>query len=356
MKKDRDFKSVEEEKELDDIFFSKDNKLEKAIKKAKRHSIIRTAIISLIVVVVVAITSNILFSELVYRMEGNVQISVSRFNEISAPNNFIGKTSRYHDYLRGRTTYTTYKLLEGKVVYTGVQEYHYGVFSNHQGNLIGTESPSILGYSWDEEDLKERRYNELGQREMVFFYPYVDYSMVLKDLQILEDISDDKYMEFAISFNQAYTIDEVRALIPEDVTIAWYWVDDIKEEYRKQLQAYEQEQAYSNGETYDMYYPAKIRSERTAYGIKAYNQHGELYENPKENFIRAIEQGKEQKSRYQNQFNELFETLQGENGMIDESCIKILGVVVTGDKKSLENLKELQFIRASSIGVVTDKY
>jgi len=355
MKENKKFNIIEDEKELDDIFSSKGNKLQKAIKKAKRDSIIRTFIISIIVVVVLAGVSNILCRELVYKLEGTVQISEDRFNEVSAPNKYKGKISRYHNYLNGRSIYTTYKILEDKIVYTGEKEYHYGLFLNHQGNLIGTESPSILGYSYNEEDLKQKRFNELGQREMVFFYPYVKYGRVFNDLSLLDNMPDNKYMEFALSFDQEYTIDEVKALIPNNVTLAWYWVDDIPQEERNKLQSYEVEEIYSNGEKHMISHSAKVRSERTAYGIKAYNREGEFYQNPEELFLRAIERGKEEKSRYQGQFIELYNNFADENGTLNKDNINILGVVVTGDKEGLDELKELSFIRASSLGVVVDK-
>ncbi len=347
-------KSSNDEKELDDIF-SNDTKLAKTIKRAKRQSIVRNIIVSALVFAVLFIGSNVIFSELVYKMEGAVQISIKQFNNISSPNNYIGKVARYHDYLSGRSTFTTYKIIEGKVVYTGQQEYHYGVFSNHYGNLIGTESPSILGESWDEEDLKQRRFNELGQREMVFFYPYVNYNKTFNDLSLLDRISQDKYIEVALSFDQEYTIDQVKELIPQDVTLAWYWIDDIPLVKREELQAHVREQSHSNGETYIMHYPAKVRSERTAYGIKAYDQHGQFYDFPEEQFFRAIDQGRTKKSRYQWQFDQLYNTLADENGEMRRENLRVLGVVITGDIDSMMEIRELPFIRASSFGVIIDK-
>ena len=36
--------------------------------------------------------------------------------------------------------------------------------------------------------------------------------------------------------------------------------------------------------------------------------------------------------------------------------IKVQGIVVTGDTESLKLLEDLPFIKATSIGVITDKY
>lgn len=189
-----------------------------------------------------------------------------------------------------------------------------------------------------------------GKGKWCFFYPYVEYDRAFKDLSLLDKISGNKYMEFALSFDKEYTIDEVKTLIPKNVTLVWYWVDDIPQEERNELQAHEVEQSYSNGEKYIMAYPARVRSERTAYGIKAYNRDGEFYQHPEELFLRAIERGKEEKSRYQGQFIELYNIFADENETLNKNNINILGVVVTGDKESLKELKKLPFYKSFFIG------
>lgn len=101
--------------------------------------------------------------------EGPMQIAVSSFNGISAPNKYIGKIDRYHGILGGETNFTTYKLIEGKVVYTGEGDYHYGLFQDYEGNRIGSEAPGIIDTSYSSDELDKQKYNELGQREMIFF-------------------------------------------------------------------------------------------------------------------------------------------------------------------------------------------
>ena len=80
----------DEREELDDLFdHLKENKLKKAIKKAKRHSILRNAFISVVVLIVLFVGGSIVNRNLVYKFEGPTQIAVSAFNEISAPNKYI---------------------------------------------------------------------------------------------------------------------------------------------------------------------------------------------------------------------------------------------------------------------------
>lgn len=79
-------------------------------------------LISLGVLVVFFIGGSIANRNLVYKLEASTQIAVSDFKEISSPNKYIGKIDRYHGVLGGKNSFTTYKIIEEKVVYTGESE------------------------------------------------------------------------------------------------------------------------------------------------------------------------------------------------------------------------------------------
>ncbi|MCT4620282.1 MAG: anti sigma factor C-terminal domain-containing protein [Marinisporobacter sp.] len=52
----------------------------------------------------------------------------------------------------------------------------------------------------------------------------------------------------------------------------------------------------------------------------------------------------------------MFLNLKDKNDTITKENLKIIGVVVTRDKESLKELKNLKAIKASSFGVIIDKY
>jgi hypothetical protein len=358
MSKDNQNTEVNDEKELDDIFDNlKTSKLKKAIKKAKWHSILRNALISVVVIVVLLFGVSIVNNSIVYKMESPIQIAVSTFNEISAPNNYIGEIQRYHGILSGKNSITTYKIIEGKVVFTGQSEYSYGLFQDESGNRIGTESPQILGPSYYAEDMKLQRYNELGQREMIFFYPHIDYPQYKNDLQILDNIESNKVMEVALSFDQAYNMDEVQEFLPNNVTLSWYWVDDSNEQEKEESKFIKTVTVDGNGKqkTETTPYP-HIRSERTVYGIKVLDPNGERLEDPLQNFTFSLKIGKEYDTIYKGEFERIYNYLLGKDGELTEDDIEVIGVVVTGDTESLKNLRGLPFIKSSSIGVIVDKF
>lgn len=346
-----------DEKELDSLFSnSKNSKFKKAIKKAKWHSILRNVLISGLVMVVFWVVGSIVNSNINYRLEGPVQIAVDSFNEISAPNKYIGKVSRYHEILGGRNEYTTYKIIEGKVLYSGEDYYSYGLLQNEWGNKIGTSSPLILGDSYDAGDLEMQRYNELGQREMVFFYPFISYPKYKNDLQLLNDIGSEKIMEMALSFDKGYSIDEVNNMLSDDVMLSWYWVDDLSDEEKEASRPRKEKQQDSEGKTYEVDYPAKIRSEGTVYGIKACDNNGEVREDPVQHFIWALQSGREYETRVKSEFERVYRNIAGKDGKLKNEDIRIWGAVVTGNVDSLKTLDNLPFIKASSLGVVTEKY
>lgn len=356
--KDNKNGDVKDEKELDDLFDNlKKNKLKKAIKKAKWQSILRNVIISLVVLVVFFIGGSIANRELVYKLEVPTQSAVSDFNEISAPNKYIGKIDRYHGILGGKNSFTTYKIIEGKVVYTGESEYNYGLFQDYYGNRIGSEAPSILGTSYDTEDLDRQKYNELGQREMIFFYPFIDYHQYKNDLKLLDQIEANKNMEIALSFDQFYRMDEVHDMLPNDVTLSWYWIDDLSDKEKEKSKSITITQIDENGKQKieDTNF-SRIRSEQTVYGIKALDASNERLENPLQHFIWALKNGREYDTRFKGEFDRVYNNLLGQDGKLTKDDIKVFGVVVTGDAKSLKSLRGLPFIKASSIGVITDKF
>ncbi|WP_397538983.1 anti sigma factor C-terminal domain-containing protein [Rummeliibacillus pycnus] len=334
---------------IDDIFDV--TKMEKTIKKAKRRANWKNVLITLIVLIVVIGVGLIGNREINYWLETPVLISSDDFHEISAPDEFIGKLERYQGILGGENHYTTYKMIEGKVVYTGQEKYGFGLFRDEYLNRISMESPSILGDSYTEDELQKQHYNELGQLEMVFFYPFLQYKTYRNDLALLDHIGKDKVMEIALSFDRGYTFKEVQSLIPSKMTLTWLWVDDVNEDKdnfkfkkfdEKNDKVIESENA--------------LRSEKTVYGISLLNENGDTKEEPVQSFISAIESGEQYKTRWQGEFKRLDETLSGKDGQLTKDDLRYYGAVVTGDAKILARLKGLPFIKATSIGVITDRY
>ncbi|MFA5014731.1 MAG: anti sigma factor C-terminal domain-containing protein [Actinomycetota bacterium] len=347
-------KSEDTKKDMDKIFDEfKSKKLGRVVKKARWWTILKIIGISFLVFCVFYFAISSFINSHISRAVNEAYNYRFAINNISAPNKYIGKHISVLGTFSAKIDNTTYKLIQGKVVYTGLENYSL-TFDN---GLISETSPPILDYSFDSSYLMEylgyRRYNELGQRVMVFFYPFVSYdaSECLNDLDLLDDIGNDKYMEMALSFDREYTVEEVRNILPENITITWYWIDDLSENDKKMINIPLEEQE-------EMEFPVPFppaKSEYTAYGIKLYYNSGEEITDPMKWFIYYIEMGKDEYHKG-NEFERIYNNITGDDGKLTEDDIKIFGAVVTGDSESLKALIGLPFIRASSLGVVTDKY
>ena len=94
--------------------------------------------------------------------------------------------------------------------------------------------------------------------------------------------------------------------------------------------------------------------EYDVYGIKALDGEGNTIDSPEKDFINAINEGKD--NNYANDYKELFDNLSNGKGEINKEDLKIIGVVISGDTKTLKALKDKNYIRGATIGAVADKY
>ncbi len=333
--------NLDDEKELDELFEEvKSTKLLKAVKKAKRFSIMKIVFISLFTFIIL-ISGFISISGKINNKRWNAHMDKLRNKyTVQAPNKFYGMSYTYKSFFGGKIDYKTFKYLNGIRINTGEHSTEYNLFGER--NRMGEESFETQ-MNWEELNFLPR-YNDIGQKLMVFYYPYVDYGdRYENDLSLLDDIGNNKYMEIAISFDKAYSIEEVNKMIPKSINLTWYWVDAV-EETQKETQGYyinEQE----NGSLVEQY--PDLCYENDAYGFKTINKHGERIENPEEKFINALKDGR---------IKQIYDTIAGEDKKLTKDDIKVQGIVVTGDAENLKLLKKIPFIKASSLGVTIDKY
>ena len=187
-------------------------------------------------------------------------------------------------------------------------------------------------------------YNEVGQREMQFFYPFVKYLKYKSDFKLLNEIGTNKYIEMALSFDKSYSIDQIKNLFPSTTHITWYWIDDLSTTEKKERLAY--------GINYK---DNRLCNETNSYGVKSIDSSGEYLNDPFGLFTSIISNEYKNNSKY-GEIKRLYNNLKGKDGKLAPGDLKIEGVVVTGTPETLKLLQNLPFIKASSIGVITDKY
>lgn len=352
-------------KDIKEVSSDDEMKMKNILRKVKTRAAIRNIGISFSVIILFLIAFNLVSSILLDKTHREISVTISDFNEIANANTYIGVHEKHKGLLDGKDVFWTYKRIGDKIVYTGTKEFNYNIFSMDE-SFRGQDSPLTFGNTYDVEFLNTKRFNKLGQREMVFFYPFIQYSIYRNDLKDISGIGDDKNIEMALSFDKYYSLDEISNLLPQDINAAWYWVDDLNDKEKDAEKGYKKIEKDQNGKDMEAIRYDGICSADHAYGIKLYGKDGEKLEEPWNNFLNAVDRGKDMKIRrfvdyhkvvaMKSEFKRVHTNICGQDGKLGKEDIKIGGVIVTGSRKQLEKLDGLQFIKASSLGIVTDRY
>lgn len=308
----------------------------KTIRKAKIYSTLRTIIISLIIFVIISFVVLIVNANILNDMGNKEQRKLENYFEIAMPNAYVGTVQNDDRIMTGEIDYERYRFLGEKPVADGSYKSSYtyiplinGVYGDMKTELFNRSANT-------EEALKSiPEYNIVGKKIMRFYYPSVKYSNYTNDLEKLNEIGSNKLMEISLSFDKAYSMEEVKNMLPSGITLNWYWVDTFTQEDNTLLQT-------------------TVPDEYEVYGIKAIDRQGEAIDNPEQDFINAIYDGK--KNNYSGDYKKIFDTLRNGKDKIDKKDLRIIGVVVSGDAKSLQALKNKNYIKGVTIGAVADKY
>lgn len=325
-----------------------DNNLSKVIKKAKRRTTIRNIIISVVVTVIVLFVGVIANAQLTSYSGSEAMRDEYALMEISGPNQYISGITGESGFLSGRMEFNMYKVVEGVPIPWLTKKTVYNVLPLLSFTNIGGSTNGLTVSLPDPDMVREnyeytRGYNGLnGQRLMGFYIPGVNYNgKVLNDLSTLKKMDQDKLVEMAISFDKDYSLAEVRAMIPAELTQVWYWVDtyDNKKYY----------EPFKDGNGNMSY--ATPEGENYLYGFGINLDGPEVSE---QNFIDALQQGLEGKYHYE--FNRINNYLKGDKAQPEKTDVRILGVVLTGNAKELQVLSGQPYVRGAVLGAVVDKY
>lgn len=325
---------MSDEEKLKELFdMEKKSGFNVIIKKAKFFSIMRTATVSFMIFIIISCVVFILNAVILNKMSNKKQKHLYNLFEIAMPNSYIGNIQSDDRIMIGEIDYVRYRFLGRKPVIDGEykEEYTYMPLINGIYGDMG----KYLFYSVSEDSKESLKYNKVGKRVMEFYHPSVEYENYINDLRTLDEISDDKVMEIALSFDKSYKFEEIKDMIPADVTLNWYWVDTFNE---NELNKAGEKNLY----------------EDDVYGIKALDSRGNLVDNPQKCFIDAVK--RELNTDVNDKYKELFNTLSNGKDEIKEEDLRIIGVVVSGDAKTLKSLRDKNYIKAATLGAVADKY
>lgn len=329
-----------DEEKLKELFEMRDKptpSFNNTIKRAKTFSMIRTTIISLMIFITLS-TALLIANSFILNYVGNKQLSkLQTWFDVAMPNAYMGNTQTDDRIMIGEVEYPRYRFLGEKPIVDGVfkEDYSYMPLINGIYGDLGQYLFSSSGGSF--KNLEEmRKYNKAGKRVMKFYHPLISYDKYINDLEELNNIGKDKLMEISLSFDKSYSLEEAKALIPQGITLNWYWVDTLDKNSKDKLSK-------------------SILEEHEVYGIKALDNQGRVMKNPEESFIDSIIRGNSNKDT-DYRYKSLFNVLSGGKTEINKEDLRIIGVVVSGDVETLKALQKLNYIKAATIGAVADKY
>lgn len=317
-------------------FFPKDLEFENLVKKARKRSMIKMMLISLVISLIVVFGLYFLGNRvMVVKMERETSLD-STWNGIMGAN--IEERGTVFNYsLTSATAKTTLvKVVGGVPIPWGEQEKVFTIFGTSRP--ISTNGPSGIGYS-DAERIP--MYYE-GERIVEFFHPQINYKQLFDDRTLLNVIDDDTLVEMAFSFDEGYSIEDVNEVFKDQ--LAWYWVDTFSKEQIENDNQFNKNKDFRDATIHGF----------QAYGF-SYNRAAESHS--ASNFIATLEEVKEDGGDYQEDAKRIITNITNQGGIkLEPENLKIIGVIVTGKPSDLLKFSELSMIRGATLGATTDLY
>lgn len=316
---------MKEEHEMDSFFDSiVDEK--NLINAAKRKSYFRIMAVSFFVSMCVLILLVLLKIQLTPYFMNQKMIEQELYYEIYGANIYTGTWTEQYKLVNSSAVAPKYKLLNGRPVHLGEIS-----FDSSPGEItVGNSEFAQFTYS--------------GNRVMNFFHPSLQYPKYENALNELNNVNDGKWIELGLSFDQPYAYEEVVSMLPKDVTLQWNWVNTFSEE---EIKAFNSEQAE---------YTDAIFKEHVVAGFPSISKAGETIKEPVNSFITTLDLARSKGGSYKEEYEYIYNTLKNNQDSLTNENIKIIGVVVVGDKQQLKSLINQPYIKASSFGAIIDKY
>lgn len=318
-------------------FFPKDFEFEKLVKKARKRSIIKTMLISLVISLIV-LFGLYFIGDTVMKIKMEKETSLdSTWNGIMGAN--IEERGTIYNYSLTSATVKTklVKVVGGVPIPWGEQEKVFTILGTSRP--ISNNGPSGFG---NIEDERIPMYHE-GERVVEFFHPQVNYKQIFDDRTLLNMIDDNMVVEMAFSFDDGYSIEEVTEVFKGQ--LAWYWVDTFSKEDIENDNKFNED--------------ANSPSDNTIYGFEAYgfpyNRSAKAYSDS--NFLSILEKVKEDGGNYQENAERIINNITNQGKLkLEPENLKIVGVVVTGKPSDLIKFNNNPMIRGATLGATTDQY
>ena len=323
-----------------------DKQMKSLMKRAKRKQFWRNFAISIIASILVIVGSCTLIVYLKQKNFNEMERRVFAEQTVKGPNiKFYSHRKLNMGLMSDSIMYSSYKNIAGQPVKWIDEIYEYDVWGymsrSHNGNTYLEEGPSNQEGSDTRID-----YNiQTMQREMRFYLPFMKYENYVNDLKQIGSLKN-KVAEVALSFDKAYTKDEIMGILPKNVQPVWFWVDTYDEKKAdKYVGLIDSTGAVLNAEK-----PTLVYGFTGSYAKKEEDMRMDFDRNSK-GFIEAMKTLAEDE-RHMNNAKDSYKEIQNTK----PKDLPIYGVVVTGKTEDLQSLQGAPYIKAAVRGVTVEKY
>ncbi|SFJ46888.1 anti sigma factor C-terminal domain-containing protein [Thermoflavimicrobium dichotomicum] len=313
-----------------------DDKLEKAVRKARQRSLFKTIFVSLLAAVAVFLGVYIANDQIIAEKNLDALNSAELFEKISGPNVHVGTSFGFTGIADGYVEMQTYKLLKGVPVAWENRRLDTDLFGDPSKYYQEYSSISTMNPHTKEVNLYH--YQSL-KKQIEFYHPQIHYTKLKNELPLASNIDPHKYVEMSLSFDRDYSLEEVRQMLPSDVELSWLWVD-----------TYEKKELHVKKDA-----PSDLNI--AVYGFDAQERDGRKQD--ENDFIRALEDNRNFKdgyTPYQKEAERIYHILSHGKSRVEKNDIRIIGAVVVGTPAQLQKLKGQKYVRGAVIGVTADPY
>ncbi|WP_186725610.1 anti sigma factor C-terminal domain-containing protein [Planomicrobium sp. CPCC 101110] len=321
------------------------NSFSKIIGKARRKTIIRNIIVSALVLFFLLIAFGFSWLSIMRWSEANAIHDIHLFSEITDPNiQEAGPQQAGNGFFQSILTFDRYKELEGIPVDWSSEVVTYSLFGGVSG-LAGDHSPIQIEKAGGGVKSFDR---ETKQRLLEFYHPEVVYKEVADEISQLADFPEQTVAELGLSFDKNYSVDEIREMIPEGVTLKWFWVDTYSKDDIDRID----NRSAGSEELYIIDPTPELATQ--VYGFDEFSEHPEL---SVQGFLDNINMGlSNEKGKYFGEYERIANNLKGSSEDLTEDNVRVIGAVVTGGIADLAALEDQEAIRASVIGAAANLY
>lgn len=220
-------------------FFDKDFEFEKVIKKSKRITNFKIIGISAIISILLIGVACFINIEMVATIDANQSKFLQSYYKLRRPNEYIGSVKSTNGILENTLEYTTYKIINNEPIYNGTYSLKTNIFDKKSGDL-GYDEGYVRNSIFVGEDKNTgglMEYNSMGYKKMRFYHPKAKYYREPNEIKEMNNLDENSYAEVAISLNKSFSFEEAYKMIPNNLNISWYWIDNYKgdklEEHKK---------------------------------------------------------------------------------------------------------------------------